>query len=238
MPNYLQSQVIEKTMLNENVVELRLAKPEGFSYVAGQFIQLVVSKNEPLVVSPTGTEPVIRRSYSISSTPNDPYIELCIKYVPGGVGSTYVAQLSVGDSIQFLGPNGRFIARNPPESLSCIATGVGLAPIMGLVTDELQHKKNTAPIELIFGVRQESDIFWLERLETLARDYANFSYTLTLSQPTPTWQSVRGRVTAHLPTEVAHKKFYLCGSQEMVKDVRTLLVSQGVEAKDIHFEIF
>ena len=50
-----------------------------------------------------------------------------------------------------------------------------------------------------------------------------------------------GRITAHLPEKVLNKKnnhFYLCGSPEMVKDVRKLLIENGMEVKNIKFEIF
>jgi ferredoxin-NADP reductase len=224
----LSATIESKTQLTADVIELRLSRPVDFDYSAGQFIQFLVSDAEPRV----------RRSYSLSSTPAHPYLELCIKLIPGGIGSTHIGNKSVGDTFDFIGPQGKFVV-NTPSSITCIATGVGLAPIMGIIEDELTNKKNTAPINLLFGVRNETDIFWLDRLETLARDYANFHYILTLSQPSSSWQSHHGRVTAHLPgVSNLEQQFYLCGSLDMVKDVKHHLTTIGVPAPNVHFEIF
>lgn len=218
-----------KITLNHNVVELRLAKPSGFTFAAGQFIQLIVTESEPR----------IRRSYSISSTPESPYIELCIKLLPDGIGSAYVAARRVGDTLSFLGPQGKFVVNDHTAPITCVATGVGLAPIIGIIEDELVHQRNTSDINLIFGVRSEQDIFWMERLETLARDYANFHYTLTLSQPSTSWQSHTGRVTSHLPNSLpTPHHVFLCGSLDMVKDVRQHFTALGLPPTMIHFEIF
>ena len=99
-------------------------------------------------------------------------------------------------------------------------------------------KKNTNQIHCLFGVRREIDIFWIDRLETLARDYENFSYTLTLSQPTSTWDGKLGRVTDHLGKIDTRGQYFGCGNLEMIKDVRELLTAAEVPMKQIHFEIF
>ncbi len=224
----IKSCVTEKILLTENVIEFHLKKPPSFVYTAGQFIQLHVPDGEKTVL----------RSYSLSSSPHDPDLELCVKIIPSGKASAYLGHVSPGDSLVFDGPQGRFTHPTDPIPLVCIATGAGIAPIMSIVSDELAFKKNESPIELIFGVRSEADIFWLERLETLQRDYNNFHYTLTLSQPTPTWDSHRGRVTAHLPLQTTNKKFYICGSPQMIMDVRKILLERKADAKTIYFEAF
>lgn len=217
----------EKTMLNESVIELQFEKPEGFSYKAGQFLQFFIQTAE-------GPVP---RSYSICSTPADQHLSFCIKLIPGGVGSTALAEMNIGDTVECKGPLGHFTLEQTVPIYG-IATGAGIAPIMGIITDQLRNKKNVGDIHLLFGVRNEADIFWMEKLETLARDYENFTYTLTLSQPTETWDSHKGRVTAHLTDINRRKEYILCGSMEMVKEVRETLLEKKVDPQQIHFEIF
>lgn len=218
----------QKTNLTADVVEFRFSKPEGFDFLAGQFVQIFIPHEEAMV----------KRSYSISSTPADPYIEFGIKILPDGIGTQYLNNLRQGDTITVRGPLGHFVSKDIDSPLCFVATGVGLSPIYGIIADELKHKGNRQHLHLYFGVRHEADIFWMDRLETLARDYDNFSYTLTLSRPSDTWDSAEGRVTAHMERHPETDHFYLCGSPDMVRDVREGLMSRGVDPTQIKFEIF
>ncbi len=220
--------VTEHRFLNSTVMEIRLATPAGFSYTPGQFIQVVIP----------GTDGKVTRSYSLASTPNDPYLELCMKVVPGGTTDTYFQHLRVGDTVTIRGPLGQF-TNTSDKALGLVATGAGLAPIMGILRNELMVKQNTKPIHVWFGVRSEEDLFWVERLETLARDFSHFTYTLTLSQPGSAWNGNRGRVTEHIPLQfLPNAIWFLCGSKPMVQEVREMLFTKGVPPQEVRIEIF
>lgn len=218
----------EKVQLTKDVYELRFDKPARFEYGAGQFMQCIV---------PDGDSHCLR-SYSLSSAPARDYLEFCVKMLPNGKASALFQAMQIGDTVECKGPSGRFTNPSADMPLQFIATGVGLAPIAGILSDELEVKKNKQPMHLLFGVRHESDIFWLERLETLARDHENFSYTLTLSQPSEMWDAASGRVTAHLEACTIHASYFICGSAPMIKDVRAGLIEKKVNPSQIHFEIF
>ncbi|MBP9732345.1 MAG: FAD-dependent oxidoreductase [Candidatus Magasanikbacteria bacterium] len=226
--NEFQSNLIEKKYLTEDVLQIRLDKPKNFDFQAGQFIQ---------IIAPNGEKQVFR-SYSISSTPEDDYLELCVKLYDTGIASKLFQISNPGDIISFRGPVGRFVVNTTDSDLYCIATGVGLAPIMGMIQDELENKKNKHNIHLIFGVRYEKDIFWADRLVELQKKYANFNYSITISRPEETWTGSRGRVTEHLPTDTSHLHAFLCGNADMVKTVREILTTRGTDTQNIHFEIF
>lgn len=218
------SQIITKKLIADHFLEIRFAKPAGFEYQAGQFLQLLV----PPAVTP--------RSYSLSSTPADDYLEFGVKLYENGLASEYFQTLSVGDQVQLKGPFGRFV-NTYPDPLVGIATGAGLVPIYGILRDEILNKKNQAPLHLIFGVRTEADLFWLDRLEELTAVAKNFSYTITLSQPSSAWSGRVGRVTEQLDILPA-TRYFICGNPEMVKDVRTQLLAAAVVPANIHLEIF
>lgn len=227
--NQFTAKLKSKKQLTRDVLELHFEKPPDFTYQAGQFVQWQV---------PEGTR-TIWRSYSLASTPADPQLEFCLKILPAGKASALAARLEIGDRLTFAGPSGRFVnAANTP--LYFIATGVGLAPIMGIIRDELENKKTTEEIRLLFGVRSEADIFWPERLEDLHSNYENFSSRLTISQPKPGggWSGLRGRVTEHLLRHLVAHHFFICGNAAMVKEVREMLIKNGVNNEHIHFEIF
>lgn len=218
----------KKIQLTPDMIELHFERPEGFDYLAGQFVQIKV---------PDGTD-VTYRSYSLASTPKDNTIDFCIKIVPNGKGSTYLNDLAVGDTMTIRGPLGHFVCTEDASAHFFIATGAGIAPILGMIRDELENKNIPKDIHLLFGVRYEEDVFWLDKLDALVTQYKNFTYRLTLSRPTDTWKGLKGRVTEHLAEHPIDHDFYLCGSMEMVKDVRNMLLKNGVNVKKVRMEIF
>ncbi len=224
---FIEAKLVSKKEIAKDVIELRFTKPLDFSFKAGQFVQFQI---------PTANSPVLR-SYSLSSNPSDPDLELCIKKIPNGTGSNFFDSLPIGGSVNISLPKGRFTVEANNLPLAFIATGAGLAPIMSIISDELVNKKNPETLYLLFGVRSEEDLFWLDRLNSLQEKYSNFKYGITLSQPTQSWQGLSGRVTNHFDFEnIQH--FYLCGNTEMVKDARELLIAKNIPASQIHFEIF
>jgi ferredoxin-NADP reductase len=205
-----------------------MTRPDGFAYRAGQFVQFTV---------PTEGGDVLR-SYSISSHPGEDTLEFCIKLIPGGRASSFFSGVTPDTDIRFSGPAGRFVCDAIGTPQTFIATGAGMAPIWGMIADELQNKNNTQPVRLIFGVRADDDVFWADRLAALAAAHPNFSYLLTLSRPSTGWTGASGRVTAHTETLPDTGHFYLCGNADMVKDMRAALLAKSIPPAQIHFEIF
>jgi ferredoxin-NADP reductase len=152
-----------------------------------------------------------------------------------------LSALEIGESAVVQGPEGHFVCKDEHAKHKIfIATGTGLAPIMSMVPDQLRTGGEGAQVHVLFGVRNEADLFWIDRFDRLQKLYPYFSHQITLSQPDqPTgWQGLTGRVTTHVPHHHLEAEYYLCGSLEMVKDVRKILVEKGVPMKQIHFEIF
>ncbi|MBI5620519.1 hypothetical protein HY949_01955 [Candidatus Gottesmanbacteria bacterium] len=102
-------------------------------------------------------------------------------------------------------------------------------------------RTNPSELTLFWGLRHETDVFWKEEFETLAREHPNFRFVLTLSQSTDSWHGEKGRVTEHVVKETHDAKnaeFYLCGTRAMIVDMRALLTQAGVPAEQIFTETF
>ena len=222
------TKLIEKRQLTSDVLDLRFEKPVDFDYQAGQFVQWLVPDHDKTA----------KRSYSMCSQPNDNYLQFCIKILPDGVASQYANKLKEGDILEFQGPRGRFICDTEDKPLHFVATGVGIAPMLGMIRDEFGNKKTKQEIELIFGVRHDDDIFWQSELEAIRAEHPNFSYQITLSKPSESWSGLKGRVTDHTGQNPETKQHFICGSPEMVKEVRQILLDKKVDPSRIHFEIF
>ena len=209
------------TDLTYNVFELTFTTEDpAFEYKAGQFITIKLPQPEG--------EPLIMRSYSISSKPTKGQFELCIKLIEKGKGSNYLNSLKPGEEIEFIGPVGHFTFKtNPDKRVLLIGTGTGLAPLKSILEEQLPNNPDQK-FHLLFGVRHIKDLFYQDDLSALATQHENFTYITTLSQPeSEDWVAQggkEGRVTAYLekltPENLQKTNAYICGLKNMVLQVQ------------------
>ena len=96
-----------------------------YSFSSGQYISLEAEISGSL----------LRRSYSLCSTPQQNILSIGVKEVPNGVFSSYINQsLRVGDILNVSTPDGRFVfdLENENSSILAIAAGSGITPIFSL----------------------------------------------------------------------------------------------------------
>jgi NAD(P)H-flavin reductase len=226
-----KAEVVSKTQLTHKMFKLvvKLIEPSEMVFKAGQCVAFHVN-------------PKNKRLYSIASVPSQKSVlDFLIDISPGGLGSQMVDAMQPGNQFELSGPFGIFTVPETDKGLLFIGTGSGLAPYISMVP-ALSEQGVLNNTELWWGVRSEQDIFSKEDLDSFVQQNKNFKYNLTLSQPSESWQGVRGRITTHLtemPSEYFQNKIaYICGSTPMIKEVRTLLISKGIEPKNIKIEIF
>lgn len=234
-PPLLTWKVQSRKNFTQDVFELVLERPEGFSFKGGQYLSIVVPG-----AGPGGRN--LRRAYSIASPPEAKGIELCIKLVEGGPGTTYLNTLKAGSELQAQGPFGDFVLEHD-QNLPCmfIGTGTGLAPLRSMV---LSHEWGSkAPLSFLLGVRAEKDIIYPELFgedrPSALREHEHVH--IALSRPETDWKGFQGRVTDYLRKNMkswdfTHSHYYLCGSGAMITEVKEILTSRGVEADRIHTE--
>ncbi len=83
-----------------------------------------------------------------------------------------------------------------------IATGTGIAPMRAytqwLFPENGPDRSQGKDIWLVYGTRHETDIYYHEEFEALARRKPNFHYLLTLSRAQESWGGLRGYVQEHV----------------------------------------
>lgn len=225
-----------KTLVASNTYEVRFTKPDGWTFKPGQFLLLDV----PLADNPTDIQP---RAYSIASTPDEPEILLVVKLKEGGRASTWIEHVvQVGTTATIQGPFGNFVL--PAASAKpylFLATGAGVAPFRPQIL-ELLERDEPYPIDLVFGVRDESEVFWKDAFERLAHERERFSFHLTLTRGSDSWTGHRGRVqtlVSSLIPDVGQRAVYACGNPDMTKELKPVALEQwGVPKQDLHIEGF
>ena len=212
--------------------EFEIPGLETLVFTPGQFISVLERVD--------GKE--ITRAYSIASPRGGNRFELCLNRIPDGIVSSYLFQLNPGDEVEMGEPLGFFTLRHPGHRAVFIATGTGIAPFRSML---LEHLPKTHPrITLLFGVRHEHGLLYRDEFEALAKEYKNFRFMPTITQPTETWRGLTGRVQAHLDDALAIRSYedqatldvYVCGLKEMVDDVRAELKKRGFDRKQIVYE--
>ncbi len=201
---------------------LELCNPPDIAFQAGQFVSFEVPK--------PGLPFPVTRPYSIASPPSNPHvIELLFNLVPDGPGSSFLFSLETGDPVSFRGPAGTFVLRDYPDRrLLFVATGTGIAPMRSMIQTRLP---SPTPVTLIWGLRHERDLYYQDELAALAARHPEFSYEITLSQPSPSWTGVTGRVQPLVERHTARVDdlaVYVCGGREMIKSVTSLIQSRGI----------
>ncbi|MEO0732754.1 MAG: FAD-binding oxidoreductase [Bacteroidota bacterium] len=219
---------------------LELPDRDRLDYRAGQFLTL------DLPISERRRERW--RSYSIAAAANGTnQAELCIVRLPGGKGTGFLFdEATVGTEVQTKEPGGVFTLPTGPltHDVVMICTGTGVAPFRAMLQERLTTE--SVRFHLIFGCRTTADMLYAEEFAELARDYDNFTYTVTLSRETPPEkahvETVAGYV--HQVYERDYKlvrndvKFYLCGWAVMVDDAKERLLKMGYPATQIVEELY
>lgn len=223
--------LLHKESLNESVVCLRLERPAGFSYRAGQFINLLRPSDE------------LTRSYSLASTENEDFLELHVKRVPDGKMSNWVFDtLDAGDELVFFGPAGDcfYVPGKPEQPLLLVGTGTGLAPLYGILRDLLNHG-HKGPVSLFHASLASPGLYLERELRDLASRYSNFSYipcVLYGDAPEGGMQGNVANIPSQLPGTLKGYRVFLCGDPPIVNTLRQNVFLAGASMQDIFSDPF
>jgi Na+-transporting NADH:ubiquinone oxidoreductase subunit F len=216
-------------------IRLQLDEPAEISQRPGQYVQ---------VQAPAPNEPVFR-AYSISSPAYESNtVELVVRLVPNGIGSTYLHNLNIGETVHFTGPFGDFrLNEDPSVEIICVGGGCGMAPMKNIIYT-IYNQWPDRSCWLFFGCRTTEDIFYLERFEELAKKYPNFHVVYALSDKLgedEKWDGETGfihlSVDKHLEPGVRRQAF-LCGPPLMIEAVTRVLEDKGIASDDVFYDEF
>lgn len=194
-----------------------LSFERSFEFVPGQVIGISLDPQEK------------PRLYSIASGNQEGVVRILYTVKPGGKLTPGLATLLPGDSIFVSEPFGGFICGE--EAAVWVATGTGIAPFASMFFSGLAGNKT-----LIQGNRYASGLFFRDDFEQeMGERYF----------PSCTREEVDGIYHGRVLKLLSEKenldpklKYYLCGSAEMVVDVRDLLIERGVPFENVVAEIF
>jgi len=211
---------------------------QTFNFAPGQYITI---KKEI-----KGKE--LRRAYSISSSPKRDYITIGVKRVDKGGFSDYAnTKLKIGDVLEVMPPEGRFIFKrsDSPKNVAAFAAGSGITPIMSILKAELASNLDNKFV-LVYGNKSNKETMFYKDLVKLQLEYANRFFIYFTNSKTQEEGSLFGRIdtsTVNYALKNKHKDidfdaFYLCGPEDMIHLVRNTLLENNIQKDKIHFELF
>ncbi|WP_018151381.1 NADH:ubiquinone reductase (Na(+)-transporting) subunit F [Leeia oryzae] len=213
---------------------IKLDDGEVLDFQAGQYINLPLPNDIGI------------RAFSLANPPSTGNeIELNIRIVPGGAGTTWIhKELKVGDTLHFTGPYGRFFVHKSANVPSLfMAGGSGLSSPRSMILD-LLDEGSTQPITLVYGARNQTELYYHQEFLALAEKHPQFTYVPALSdEPADSnWTGFRGYVhdaaKAHFDNDFRGQKAYLCGPPIMIESCITTLMQGRLFERDIYTEKF
>jgi ferredoxin--NADP+ reductase len=207
------SRVVALRRLSESGYELTIER-QGLEFEAGRLITI------------RGRDPTEDRSYTVASGEHDEHLQVLFRLIPAGKLTPQLVRKKPGDPIEFSGPFGDFVVRDPTRPMVFIATGTGVAPCRAYL-----RTHPGLPLTLVHGVRVAQDLFYREEFEG-----ARHIPCVTREKGA----GFHGRVTEFFKTFAFDRAshFHLCGANEMIFDMQVFLLQAGVEESSIFTEAY
>ncbi|MBT3278053.1 MAG: 2Fe-2S iron-sulfur cluster binding domain-containing protein [Phycisphaerales bacterium] len=225
------AELTEATMVSPDCRELhfKLIEPEEMDFRPGQYIQIRVPSGE-------------FRAYSIcSAVSSKNSIELLVRLLPGGLGSTYLHEIEVGDEVSMTGPYGEFVL-DTEKDLICVGGGCGMAPMRSLV--RTIHELGTGQnVWLFFGARTPEHGMYYDEFLELAKEMPGLHVHYSMSEPQdcPEWTGATGFIheaVAHNISGGDTKQAFLCGPPMMIEATMDVLETKGMNRDEVFFDEF
>jgi ring-1,2-phenylacetyl-CoA epoxidase subunit PaaE len=211
-----------------------------YSFTQGQYITIKKELNGEL----------IRRNYSICSSPLDHELRIAVKKIPNGLFSNYANEImQIGDELEIMPPIGKFytaLSANNENSYLAFAAGSGITPILSIIKTTLQTESNSS-FTLVYGNKNRYSILFKEALDDLKNKYLDRLRIIYILSREKTDSEINfGRIDEAKCKKIfestIHPKniqaFFLCGPEEMIFSIKSFLERIGIDRHKIHFELF
>jgi ferredoxin-NADP reductase len=202
-------------------------------YRAGQFLTFVFDHH--------GEE--IRRSYSLSSSPDDDRLAITVKRISNGEISRFLlGKIKVGDILTAVKPAGVFTPSNygAEKDLVYFAAGSGITPVLSHLKYIL-NRQGKSKLHLLYSNRDKHSILFHNELNELVTKYPdrmNITYLLSSEANRLNNYKVEQLVKQQLQFSADTAEFYICGPFVYMRMISLTLLYMGIEPRQIRKENF
>lgn len=205
------------------IFSLRLERPPGFTYSAGQhaIVRLATQQGPDM------------RPLSIASMPEADELEFATRSGPSAFKQAFL-RLRPGDHLKVSRPMGTF-AFDPQRPAVMVAGGIGITPLRSMLLTLAKTHRVRQPVRLLFANRSLDEVPYRTDLERLADQHSQLRITWVLRDvpaTSPRGEVLAGRIDHDLLSRVAAEHpeamYYVTGPTSMVTDMATVIRDIGV----------
>ncbi len=228
--------LINKKNLTHNVYELVFKLEKEINMLPWQFITFLIDW-------------LWWRAYSILKIKSDKIILIIKKREISQWWrwwSKLICELKIWDKLKWVWPAGHFLLNENNNNKLFIWTWTWFVPLYNMI-ESLLENNNKNKIELIFWIREEDDVFYLNELQNLKKKYSNFWFHLYISRVKDLhqfklnnpWIIINSWYTTNFLTKQNIKDFsetYICWAPNMIESSIEKLKKLDFDEKNIYFE--
>jgi len=217
----------------DGTIAFHFGKPTDWSFEAGQFIDITLL--DPAETDAEGNT----RGFSIASAPFENTL-MIVTRMRDTAFKRVLKTLPLGTEVKIEGPFGDLrLHNNRVRPAVVLSGGIGITPFRSIL---MQAAREQRPNRMFFfyANRRPEDAPFVDEMRALAAESATFTFIPTMTDMEHShvsWDGERGHIDqkmlAKYLTDVTSPIYYVTGPPGMVKALRILLKSTGVDDDDI-----
>lgn len=234
MPVYTIT-LTKKELVANGTMAFHFKKPEGFSYVAGQY-------GDFTLIHPSETdEEGDKRTFSFASAPYESDLKIVTRLRDTAFKRT-LRNLPEGSELQLEGPFGSLaLPKNIAKTAVFLTGGIGATLVRSIVSQAIHDH---APHKMIFlySNHTKEDAVFFEEFTALAKTHDNFLFIPLMTDEVSEWTGELGEINRamlekYIP-DITGSIYYLSGPGAMVGAMRKLLLDTHVDRTNIRADQF
>jgi ferredoxin-NADP reductase len=232
-----EAALLDRELVADRTMAFRFAKPDGWTYRAGQFVDIT------LLDPPESDVEGNTRGFSISSAPSEHVIMITTR-LRGSAFKRVLQIVPLGTPVKVEGPFGDLRLHNANRPAVVLTGGIGITPFRSILVEAAHAGPLPYPVFVLYANRRPRDAAFLDELRGLAEQDLNLTFVPTMSalEDSDAWDGETGHIDASMLGrylgDLADAIYYLTGPPGMVAGLRSMLLDTGVDEDDIRTEEF
>lgn len=224
----------KKVIVAHEVMAFHFEKPEGFTYIAGQYGDFT------LIDPPETDSEGNKRTFSFTSAPYEEDLVITTRLRDTAFKRT-LKQLEVGSTLQLEGPFGSLsLPKNTAKTAVFLTGGIGCTLVRSMVA-QANHDKSPHKMIFLYANQSPEHAVYLEEFAKLAEENTNLLFVPIMTDAN-NWPGEHGVIDKAILEKyvdtISAQIYYLSGPGAMIGDMRRLLLSLGVDRTNIRADQF
>ncbi|OGH11087.1 MAG: hypothetical protein A2857_02930 [Candidatus Levybacteria bacterium RIFCSPHIGHO2_01_FULL_36_15] len=229
---------LKKEKVSADAYSFYFAKPEGFEYLPGQYIRIVLEQ-------PINDGRGNMRFFTLTSSPTENNLIITTRIIQSSFKKNLVS-LYEGAKVAYQGPYGNFVfdPRNKRPRVY-LAGGIGVTPFRSMALYARDKNITNISMTIIASFSLSDDIIYMDEFKNLKEKLNNFDYIVTVTKPELSklsWDGETGRIDAEkikkYVSNISGSYYFIAGPSVMVSALSEVLKTLNIDRENIKTENF